>query len=158
MSYQGTRRVAHASCAALLLMGLVGPSVVPTQETQAHFTDSQRASAGLTAGRMSPVGSLSCDLLIGRSIRWAAPTSGPTPTGYRVLIFRANGTLLSDSGVLAASARQWTRPANLALLDGMRVHVYALGPNQWQSAPWIADILQVALVTVCTPRNSPETP
>lgn len=158
MKPQLVRRVALASCAALMSIGLVGPSVVPVHESEANFTDSQRASTALSAGRVPPVGSLSCNLLSGRTIRWSAPTGGTAPTGYRVIIYRANGTIFSDSGDLPASARQWTRPVSLSLVTGMRVHVYALGPGQWQSAPWIADIVQVTLIVVCNPRSAPEAP
>lgn len=151
------RRAGAAAAAVLLVACLMSPTAVPSEQTEAQFTDAQGAQSQVSAATMRPVGSLSCTILSAAPrVTWTVPSAGPAPRGYRVRVFNASGRQVADSGVLGSSARSWRAPAGLSIVARMRLQVHAVGQGQWESRAWIADVTRVTLVNVCTARSGPE--
>lgn len=117
---------------ALGLAGLVGLPSAATSTAAAWVDAEQAQGAGLTAGSVTRVASMTCTAGIASPARftWPLPTGGLPRTGFRWEVTGA----LTGSGTLAAGATTIQLSSGLLGIGSGTFRLYAVS-GTWESQP-----------------------
>lgn len=146
-----------AVAVALLTVAGMG-ALAPAEEVEATWSDPEVVTTNVTAGFVAAAtksGTCSIGLLgLSVTVNWNAPSSGVTPTGYRVEILSPTGTL-EYSTTLAATTTTWTGTGLLSSLLASGTHTLRIMPvaYEWRGPAMEGSItanLLLGLITGCT--------
>lgn len=131
--------------------------------TEANWTRTVHSSGAVSAGVLNPVRNLQCTSGVAQNPRlsWQAPTSGPQPTGYTVLVYSIPGNNLLRTIDLGAGTNSYTLGDTvLDLGPSYSIHVQARLEGNWRSRSWVAEArrfsaLGIPLNSSCTRESAP---
>lgn len=131
--------------------------------TEANWMRTVHSSGAVSAGVLNPVRNLQCSSGVGQNPRlsWQAPTSGPPPSGYTVLVYSIPGNNLLGTIDLGAGTTSYTLGSSvLDLGPSYSVHVRARLEGNWHSRSWVAEArrfsaLGIPLNSSCSTESAP---